>query len=191
MAKTQQKKKKSNFLGFRLSEETLTKLDLIAKQQGKTRGLVAKDAIEQWVNLEFFNQTNEMITISKTFFSNLLSSVNEEEIIEISKKLVELIADIMKFSVIKPMNRNTLPNYADFSTSFFGKTGLNWFNSFDIQIQDDHFIFRGLHDLDESFSQFFVDFYQNLLSDYFKLDYKSKIEETTPNLIHLDFQLMK
>ena len=58
-------KKKSNFLGFRLSEEILDNLDLIAKQQNKTRGLIAKDAIEQWLNLEIFNQTNQMIMISK------------------------------------------------------------------------------------------------------------------------------
>ena len=40
-------KKKSNFLGFRLSEEILDRLDLIAKQQNKSRGLIAKDAIER------------------------------------------------------------------------------------------------------------------------------------------------
>jgi len=182
--------KQSNFLGFRVSEGTLSKLDLIAKQQGKSRGLVAKDAVEQWVNLEFFNQTNEMITISKTFLTELLSSTKDETLAEISKKVVELMADIMKFSVIKPMNQTSLKTYADFSTSFFGKTGLNWFNSFDIQLQDDHFIFRGLHDLNESFSEFFAGFYQNLLSDYFNIEFKPKIEETTPNLIHIDFQLI-
>ena len=67
MAK-KQTKRKSNFLGFRLSEEVLDSLDLIAKQQNKSRGIVAKEAIEQWITLELFNQTNQMFLISKNIF---------------------------------------------------------------------------------------------------------------------------
>ncbi|MFX1573307.1 MAG: hypothetical protein ACFFB0_11210 [Promethearchaeota archaeon] len=183
------KAKKSNFLGFRLSEEILYKLDLLAKQDNKTRGLVAKDAIEQWLNLELFNQTNEMIMISKTVFSKILSNLEEEDLNIIAKDSADLFSNIMKFLVAKTMNDESLKAYAIFSINFFGKNGLKWFNTLDIQIQDTIYTFRGLHDLDEIFSNFFSKFYKYLLSEYFNLEFVITIEEKTSNLIHLEFNL--
>jgi len=182
-------KKKSNFLGFRLSEEILDKLELIAKQENKTRGIVAKDAIEQWLNLELFNQTNEMIMVSKSIFSKILSKLDDLSLDAIAKDFADLLSDIMKFSMAKPMNEDTFKSYIAFLIDFFGKNGLKWFNTIDIQIRDNSFIFRGLHDMDEVYSNFFSKFYNFLLSEYFELEYTTKIEEKTSNLIHLEFKL--
>ena len=188
MAK-KQLNKKSNFLGFRLSEEVLNKLELIAKQENKTRGLVAKEAIEQWLNLELFNQTNEMIMISKSIFSKTLSKLDDASLDIIAKDFADLFSDIMKFSTAKPMNEETLKSYISFLINFFGKNGLKWFNTLDIKSQDNMFLLRGLHDMDEVFSKFFTKFYKYLLSEYFDLDFFPKIEEKTSNLIHLEFNL--
>ncbi len=182
-------KKKSNFLGFRLSEEVLNKLELIAKQENKTRGLVAKDAIEQWLNLELFNQTNEMIMISKSIFSKILSKLDNLSLDNIAKDFADLFSDIMKFSTAKPMNGDTFKSYIAFLIEFFGKNGLKWFNTLDIQVRDKLFIFRGLHDMDEVYSNFFTKFYKFLLSKYFEIEFTTKIEEKTSNLIHLEFKL--
>lgn len=182
-------KKRSNFLGFRLSEDILNKLDLIAKQENKTRGLVAKDAIEHWLNLELFNQTNEMIMISKSIFSKILSKLDELTLDTIAQDFANLFSDIMKFSTAKPMNEETLKFYMKFSINFFGRSGLKWFNTLDIQTQDNSFTFRGLHEMDDVFSNFFTKFYKSLLSEYFDLDFTTKVEETTTNLIHLEFKL--
>jgi len=181
-------KNRSNFLGFRLSEEILDKLDLVAKQQNKTRGLVAKEAIEQWLNREIFNQTNEMIIISKPIFSELLSKLDTEDLNVIAKDFSILFSNIMKFLIAKPMNDETLKAYGASSISFFGKGGLKWVNTLDIQVQNNLFILKALHDLDESFSNFFTLFYKNLLFEYFDLDFQEKIEEKTSNLIHLEFK---
>ncbi|MFX1371757.1 MAG: CopG family ribbon-helix-helix protein [Promethearchaeota archaeon] len=182
-------KKKSNFLGFRLSEEVLNKLELIAKQENKTRGLVAKDAIEQWLNLELFNQTNQMMMISKSIFSKILSKLDEQSLDTIAKDFADLFSDIMKFSTAKPMNEDNLKLYTTFLINFFGKNGLKWFNTLDIQTRDNSFIFRGLHDMDEVYSKFFTQFYKFLLSEYFNLEFTTKVEDTTSNLIHLDFKM--
>ncbi|MFX1592390.1 MAG: CopG family ribbon-helix-helix protein [Promethearchaeota archaeon] len=182
-------KRISNFLGFRLSEEILEKLDLIAKQQNKTRGLIAKDAIEQWLNLEIFNQTNQMIMISKNAFSRILSKLDNEYLNIMAKDFVDQFSDIITFLLAKPMNEETLEAHAGFSINFFGKNGLKWFNTIDIQIQNSLFIFRGLHDLDESFSNFFSLFYKYLLSEYFKLNFSTQTEMNTSNLVHLELKL--
>ena len=179
-------KKKDNFLGFRLSEEVLDKLDLIAKQNNKTRGLVAKNAIEQWLNLELFNQNNNLIMISKIAFSKILSELNNEDLNILANEVSSLYSDLMKFVVAKPMNDDSLKTYAAFSIDLYGKNGLKWFNNIDIQIRDKTFIFRGLHDLDEVFSNYFSLLYKNLLSEYFELEFISTREEKTSNLIHLE-----
>lgn len=182
-------KKKSNFLGFRLSEDVINKLELIAKQENKTRGLVAKDAIEQWLNLELFNQTNEMMMISKSIFSKILTKLDDISLENIAKDFADLFSDIMKFSTAKQMNEETLKWYTEFLINFFGKSGLKWFNTLDIHTRDNFFIFRGLHDMDEVYSNFFTKFYKFLLSEYFDLDFTTKIEEKTSNLVHLEFKL--
>jgi len=181
-------KTKDNFLGFRLSEEVLDKLDLIAKQNNKTRGLIAKNAIEQWLNLELFNQNNNLIMISKIAFSKILSKVNNEDLNILANEVSSLYSDLMKFLLAKPMNDDSLKTYAAFSIDLFGKNGLKWFNTIDIQIRDKILIFRGLHDLDEFFSNYFSLLYKNLLSEYFKLEIITTREEITSNLIHLEFK---
>ncbi|MBY9007858.1 MAG: hypothetical protein KGD63_14040 [Candidatus Lokiarchaeota archaeon] len=185
----QTSKKNSNFLGFRLSEDILNKLDVIAHHENKSRGLVAKDAIEQWLNLEFFNQTNEMIMITKSIFSKILSKLDDLSLENIAKDFADLFSDVMKFSTAKPMNEETMKFYTTFSLQFFGKNGLKWFNTLDIQNQDKSFIFRGLHDMDDIFSNFFTKFYKYLLSEYFDLDFTTKVEDKTSNLVHLEFKL--
>jgi len=182
-------KKRSNFLGFRLSEEILDSLDLIAKQHNKSRGLIAKDAIEQWLNIEMLNQNNEMIMISKSIFSKILSKLDDLSLDIIAKDFADLFSDIMKFSTAKLMSEETINSYTTFLINFFGKNGLKWFNTLDIQNRDNFFTFRGLHDMDEGYSSFFTKFYKYLLSEYFNLDFTTNIEEKTSNLIHLEFEL--
>lgn len=182
-------KRKSNFLGFRLSEEILNNLDLIAQQENKTRGLIAKDAIEQWLNLELFNQTHEMMMISKSIFSKILSKLDDPTIDMITKDFADFFSDIMKFSTGKPMNEETLNFYIAFFINFFGKNGLKWFNTLDLQNQTDSLVFRGLHDMDEVYSIFFTKFFNYLLSEYFELEFTTNIEEKTSNLVHLEFKL--
>jgi hypothetical protein len=181
-------KKKNNFLGFRLSQEVSNKLDLIAKQNNKTRGLVAKDAIEQWLNLEILNQNNNLIMFSKIAFSKILSRLKNEDLNILANEVSSLYSDLMKFLVAKPMNKDSLKTYAALSIDLYGKNGLKWFNTIDIQIRDNLLIFRGLHDLDEIFSNYFSLFYKNLLSEYFKLEFITTQEDKSSNLIHLELQ---
>ena len=37
------KKNKNNFLGFRLADKNFNKLEMLAKQEGKSRGVLAKE----------------------------------------------------------------------------------------------------------------------------------------------------
>lgn len=183
------KDEKSTFVGFRLKPQFINRLDQIASQTSKSRGLVAKDAVKQWINLDTFNQTNEMITVSKTLFCKLLSILDEEQMKDLAQEIADLMADIMRFLVAKPMNEDSLRKYESFTITFFGKSGLKWFNTIKIESKESQLIFSGLHDLTVEFSEFFTHFYKHLLVNHFDLDYVSKIEDTSPNLVNLQFHL--
>lgn len=186
------KTQKSNFLGFRLPEDVLEKLELIAKQKATTRGIAAKNGIEQWINRELYNQSNQMINIPKNLLTNLLSfKYSKEQYNKTIQESVNIITDIMKFIISKPMNEETFEDYMKFSIYFFGSKGLNWFNTFDININENNFFLMGLHDLDEKFSNFFQIFYKKLLTEHFNFNIIMNLEETTSNLIHLDLNLKK
>jgi len=171
-----------------LSEKILHKLDLIAQQENKTRGTIAKDAVRQWINLKQYESTNEMITIPKRFLLNLLESPNEETLEKISENMANLLSDFIKYIFNKPLNNRILKEYSSFISYFFGKKGLKWFNNLDVRVKNDLFIFRGLHDLGEKFSIFFLAFFKKLLSEHFDFDFIAKIEESSPFLINLEFK---
>ena len=183
------KPKDDNYIGFRLPENVLKKLDIIAKQERKSRGLLAKEGLQEWVDLQLYNQNNNIISISKTFFIHLISYLDYENMNKLAINVGNLTADILRFLVAKPMNSDTLRQYAQFSIKFFGKRGLRWFNILDIEVIDSKLIFRGIHDLQEKFSDFFTHFYKYLLNAHFNLDFITSIEEITPGIIHLEFKL--
>jgi hypothetical protein len=176
---------KNNFIGFRLSKKFLNKLDLFSEQINKSRGMLAKEALREWINFEILNQTNEMIIIPKSLLINLFNNQTEKNVKQYAENNSELIADIMRFSNVEPMNRNTLRDYHTFFTDFFGKKGLKWFNTLDIKIKANSVILRALHDLNKQFSSFFISFFKSIIKNHFNLDFKVKTETKTPNLIHL------
>ena len=130
-----------------------------------------------------------MITITKTLFNQLLNLLNDELIFSLSEELADLIGDLMKFSVTKPMDKKSLDDYAKFSVDFFGNLGLKWFNTIEIKTQNDHIFVRGLHDLNEKFSNLFIQFYKHFLSKHFDFDLIENREEISSNLIYLEFKL--
>jgi len=186
------KNTKNNFLGFRLPENLIEKLDSISEQKAKSRGLIAKNAIEQWINHEMFNQTNQMMIIPKALLCEIFKNYNSEDDFQLLiKGTVDLIADIMKFVLSEPMNQANLDDYIKYSIYLFGSNGFNWFNSIDINSNEKSFTLIALHDLNENFSIFFKSFYKYLLKEHFNYEFVINLEETTSNLIHLDFTLKK
>ncbi len=177
-----------NYIGFRLSENDLKKLDMIVKQENKSRGLIAKEGLQEWIDLQLYNQNNNIISVSKTFFIHLLSFINKDNKEDIATELGDIMADILRFLVAKPMNIDTLPIYIQFVLNLFGKTGLRWFNSLNIEMRNSTLVFKGIHDLKGDFSNFFAFFFKYLLSKNFNINLYSEMEEITSNFIHLDFK---
>lgn len=185
-----EKKSSNNFIGFRLSPKFLNKLDLYLEQtNNKSRGILAKEALREWLNLEILNQTNEMIIISKSLLNQLFVSQNESNLEEYAISNADLLADIMKFSLSKPMNKNTLPEYNKFFTSFFGKKGLKWFNTLDVKLKKNTIVLNGLHDLEDYFSLFFLSFFKTIIKHHFNLEFDIKTETRSSNLIYLEYNL--
>ena len=86
--------------------------------------MFSKDTIEQWLNLELFNLTNEMIVMSKSVFSKIHSKLDNLSLDNIAKYFADLFSDIMKFSTTKSMSEETLKLYTAFLIKFFDQNGL-------------------------------------------------------------------
>jgi hypothetical protein len=186
--------KEDNFLGFRLSDTELKKLKQIAKIENKSKSLIAKQAVGYWINLEFFRKTNAMFITSKSIFRKLIAIANEETLESISSEMADLIADIMKFIVVEPMNLEHFNDYSSNIIKFLGASGIRWFSNIDIDLKENidlkekKITVKALHDLDEKFSYFFSKIIKNLLNTYFEINITEEINESTSNLMYLVYR---
>ena len=183
-------KNKSNFLGFRLGEKDLERLDFIAKIENKSRGLIAKQAVKYWINLESFRKTYNMFIITRTMFMKLVSLADENTLNEIAVEMAYLIADVLRYIVPKPMDTKNFNNYSKNIVNFLGISGIRWFNSIDLSLNENKIIVKGIHDLDDNFAYFFTKVISDLLKTHFSFDLKEVITDYSSNLIYLEYQII-
>jgi len=184
-------KNKSNFLGFRLGEKDLNRLDYIAKLENKSRGMIAKQAVKNWINLESFRKTNNMFIITKVMFLKLISIANEDSLNDLAAEMAYLIADVIRYIVTKPLDSKNFNHYSKNITSLLGNSGIGWFNSLDLSLNENNMIIKGLHDLDDNFAYFFTKIILNLLETHFNFALKEIVKEYSSNLIYLEYQIKK
>ncbi|MFX0188831.1 MAG: hypothetical protein ACFE8A_13985 [Candidatus Hodarchaeota archaeon] len=182
-------KKKSNFLGFRLGENEINRLDYIAKLDNKSRSMIAKQAVENWINLESFRKTNNMFVITKSMFLKLVSIAEEDTLNDLAAEMAYLIADVLRYVVIKPINSKSFNIYSKNIINLLGISGIRWFNSLDLSLNERKIIVKGLHDLDDNFAYFFIKVILNLLETHFNFDLKEIVKEYSSNLIYLEYQI--
>lgn len=186
----QKVKKVKNFIGFRLDEEQLKQLDLIAEQAKKSRGNIAKEAIKEWLDYQSFLSTNKMVFISRKMFTSLLSLANKEVFVSIAENMGDLIGNLIKYTIAKPVNLENLNEYLQLlSNIFLFSGGLMWFSTFDYQFKEDKVTIRGLHDLGEKFSQFFIKFFKYLMTNHLNCVLIDTTKEITSQLIFLEFEI--
>ncbi|MFX1274312.1 MAG: hypothetical protein ACFFBP_23790 [Promethearchaeota archaeon] len=184
---TKKPEKKNNFLGFRLSINEIHKLEKIAKIENRSRSLIAKQAVKNWINLESFRKTNNMMIITKSMFYQLLSQVNEELLNSLVSETAELLADITRFNVPEKMDIKNFNIYSKNIIRFLSNSGLRWFNTIDFILKKDKLIIKGLHDLDESFSEFFILMIEYYLKTFFNFKLSSNVKDISSNLINLEY----
>jgi len=182
-------KKKSNFLGFRLGEKDLNRLDIIAKVENKSRGIIAKQAVKNWIQLESLRKTNNMFVITKSMFLKLVSNEDEDTLNEIANEIASLIADILRYSITKPMIPKNFDNYSKNISNLLGASGISWFNSLDLNFNEKKIVVKGLHDMNDNFAYFFTIVILNLLKTQFNLKLKEIVKEYSSNLLYLEYQL--
>ncbi|MFX1397306.1 MAG: hypothetical protein ACFFAS_09715 [Promethearchaeota archaeon] len=182
-----EKKKKSNFLGFRLFKSDIDKLDQISKIENKSRGLIAKQAVKNWLNLESFRKTNNMVIITKWTFFKLLAQADDSLIESIVAEMSSLLSDMTKFNVAKPMDINHFGNYSKNLIKFLGVGGLRWFNSINIILEKKKLIVKGLHDLDEHFSDLFMRIIEDYIANNFEFNIENDQKEISSNLVYLEY----
>jgi hypothetical protein len=187
--------KLNNFLGFRLSESDIMKLEKIAKDENRSRSLIAKQAVKNWITLESFRKTNKMIIITKSIlksmFSQLLSEDNEELLNSLVVDTADLLADITRYNIPAGMDFKNFRIYTRNLINLLGNTGFRWFNKIDFIVKKDKIKIKGLHDLDEGFSEFFTLMIEYYLKTFFNVELENQIKDISSSLIYLEYNVKK
>lgn len=192
---TKKSEKINNFLGFRLSEHDIIKLEKIAKDENRSRSLIAKQAVKNWITLESFRKTNKMIistkSILKSMFSQFLSEANEELLNSLAIDTADLLADITRYNIPVEMDFKNFRIYTKNLINLLGNTGFRWFNKIDFIVKKDRLKIKGLHDLDEGFSEFFTSMIEYYLETFFNIELNNEIKDISSSLIYLEYTVKK
>jgi len=179
--------KLNNFLGFRLSEGDILNLEKIAKIENRSRSLVAKQAVRNWITLESFRKTNNMIIITKSMFYQLISKADTELLNSLVIEIAELLGDMTRFDTSAKMDLENFKIYSKNIIRFLSNTGLRWFNTIDFILKKDILTIKGLHDLGEGFSEFFTMMIEYYLETFFSVELDNKTKNISSNLIYLEY----
>lgn len=192
---TKKSEKLNNFLGFRLSENDIIKLEKIAKNENRSRSLIAKQAVKNWITLESFRKTNKMIittkSILKSMYSQFLSKANEELLTSLAVDTADLLADITRYNITAEMDIKNFRIYTRNLINLLGNTGFRWFNKIDFIVKKDRLKIKGLHDLDEGFSEFFTLMIEYYLETFFNIELDNTIKDISSSLIYLEYTVKK
>ena len=97
----------------------------VTKAKSKFLDIIRKTIYEDIASLHNL-KTPSLLVIEKLYKFVLASVSGELNINKLANEVGDHIADILRFLVAKPMNSDTLKQYALFSINFFGKKGLKW-----------------------------------------------------------------
>lgn len=191
MAKKPSKKKNvDNFIGLRLPVESINRLDHLASLQNKSRGTIAKEGLQVWLDRDVYTKTKNVIIIPKPILKELLPLASKDMLERIAEETAIAVGDIMRFIIAKPIEEDTYQDYFTELNKYFGAQGVMWFSSFQFQAINGNgkYTLRCLHDLGDNFSEFFALMFKKLMDLYFNLKPIKETEEISSLVVNLDFK---
>ncbi len=176
-------------LGIRLPDILKIQLDQIAQTREITTNQLIVQALAEWYRTIIFTQQLRFMTITKDFFTQLLTCLNADQLTTIAHELADLAVEVIRSLVNKPSGPNNIQEFTTILPDFLGDKGLRWFKQFDTRIIDNRVIFSGFHYLGEDFSRLITAMCNYAMTKYFS--YTPITFEPSPscNSIYLEFEL--
>lgn len=146
----------SKFIGIRLPEEILSKLEKIAQSSNQTPNQLAKIAILEWMESNW-TRSSDMITVTRSSYSKLLKMTDDDQLKSIESDIAERVIGFYEYSIQENADFSHLEAFLKMMCKFIGtKTGLQWFRQLDYEVLNKPYYFKGTHDMGKKWSDFFL-----------------------------------
>ena len=167
---------KTDYIGFRLGEETMEKLSKIAAKENISAGKMAKRLLIQVCNLRSLTPTDEYVKFSINTIKVLLSYIPPKIFKDKVEEYVKSTIFNIKFAYGKDVNYENLDDFMNFVNEYVGPKGMKWFTDYELKREDNTMQFRGIHNLGIGFSHFYI----NSANLFMKMEFDA---EVIPNSI--------
>jgi hypothetical protein len=187
--KNQVEESQSKLIGIRIPKELFEKLENISRIMNTTPSQVVKSAVIDWIEIFFNVRQQGLVIISKKFISDLIETVGVEKINRgVVEHLAEKLADYYQFVLGKPFNQIPLDEFMKIVVKILGNTGLFWFDHVEFLNKDEIICFKGVHDMNESWSKLFVEISNYLMKKYYALEFVESNSNYVSNSIYLEYK---
>ena len=179
----------SKFIGIRLPEEILARLEKIADNLNQTPNQLAKIAILEWIE-SYWTRNSDMITVNRSSYAKLLEMLKEVQLHSFISNIAESIIEYYEYSIQKNANSSNLEEFITTMSKFIGeKTGLRWFRQMDYEVKTPPFNFKGTHDMGKKWSDIFIGIFQQILTKRsFNFDIVSDKTICSERIVYIEFQ---
>jgi hypothetical protein len=182
----------SKFIGIRLPEDILTRLEKIAQRENQTPNQLAKIAILEWTE-SYWTRNSEVITVTRSSYSKLIEMLEEDQLHSFVSDIAASIIEYYEYSIQKNAGFSNLDEFLTTMSKFIGdKTGLQWFRQMDYEAKKLPFFFKGNHDMGKKWSQIFIYIFEQILTmRTFNFKIVSKKTICSERMVYLEFQKKK
>jgi hypothetical protein len=187
--KVQVEESQSKLIGIRIPKDLFEKLENISRTLNTTPSQVVKSAVIDWIEIYFNVRQQGMVIISKKFISDLIETGGIEKLSkEVVEHLAEKLADYYQYVLGKPFNQISLDEFMRIAVKILGNTGLFWFDHVEFINKDDLIYFKGVHDMNESWSRLFVEISNFLMKKYYLVELVESNSNYVSNSIYLEYK---
>ena len=148
-------------MGIRIPEESIARLEAIGKNMNLSANKVAKNAIIEWLDINYIVKRQNMVIFGAPIIAFLLEHTGIEKMEKLVKLNAERGADFFQFILDKPLTRKSMEEFLVSLPRVFGRNGLMWFEHIEAVKKDDKVILKAFHALGKVWSQYYI-----MLSDY-------------------------
>ncbi|SRR6056297_520290 len=178
----------TKFIGIRLPLPLVHKLEKIAEQFNQSPNQMAKHAIIDWVEIFFSARNLNMITIPKELFVDYLDRLNDEEIEQYAEEVGEKILGFYEFLAENNVKRTSMEDVFSIIVRFLGANGLMWFEHLEYDGTTKPYYLKGIHNLGENWSKFFLAISQYLTEKHFPFILSNQQTHLSAHSVHVVFK---
>lgn len=179
----------SKFIGIRLPEDILARLEKIAQNVNQTPNQLAKIAILEWTE-NYWTRNSDVITVTRSSYAKLLGMLKQDQLHSFTADIAERIIEYYEYAKQENAGFSNLDEFLTMMSKFIGdKTGLQWFQQMDYEVLTPPFYLKGSHDMGKKWSDIFISIFEEILTmRSFNFEIVEGKTLCSERMVYLEFQ---